>query len=203
MQIDYRNDISDLLNGKNYKIGIEVGSYEGEFSRIILSKWDGILYSLDVWLKLDDDEYVDSSNKSPYDTLYKVIDNVGGYEDRSVLIRTNSEYGSKIFPNEFFDFVYIDANHKYEYVKNDIDYWYLKVKKGGMLSGHDYIDNFTKNTNKDIKDNHVWVYTDNDKINQKYCGLFGVNHAVDEFVEKHNKELYVTKEYFGTWYIFK
>ena len=199
MQIDNRNFFPNILNDKKYKIGIEVGTYEGEFSKQILNNWDGILYSLDVWDKLSD-EYVDSSNKSSVETIYKVIDNINGFEDRSVLIRTSSEYGSKMFPDEYFDFVYIDANHKYEYVKNDIDYWYSKIKPGGMISGHDYISDFKINDHKDHK---IWVYTNKEKTETKYCGLFGVNPAVNEFVEKHNKKLYTTNEYFGTWYIFK
>jgi len=136
VQIDNRNFFPNILNDKKYKIGIEVGTYEGEFSKQILNNWDGILYSLDVWDKLSD-EYVDSSNKSSVETIYKVIDNINGFEDRSVLIRTSSEYGSKMFPDEYFDFVYIDANHKYEYVKNDFDNSLKILNKFGIIILHD------------------------------------------------------------------
>jgi hypothetical protein len=37
-----------------------------------------------------------------------------------------------------FDIVYIDANHNYDGVKEDIELWRGKVKKGGYLAGHDY-----------------------------------------------------------------
>ena len=33
---------------------------------------------------------------------------------------------------------YIDANHTFEHVYADIGYWLLKVRKGGIISGHDY-----------------------------------------------------------------
>lgn len=36
------------------------------------------------------------------------------------------------------DFVYIDGNHDYEFVKQDIVNYYPKVKQGGLLGGHDY-----------------------------------------------------------------
>jgi hypothetical protein len=36
------------------------------------------------------------------------------------------------------DFVFIDAAHDYESVKNDIQAWKPKVKRGGILAGHDY-----------------------------------------------------------------
>ena len=38
---------------------------------------------------------------------------------------------------EKLDFVYIDANHSYEYVKKDMENYYPLIKKGGVLAGHD------------------------------------------------------------------
>ena len=201
-QINYRENIHLLLNQKNYKIGIEIGTFEGDFTNRILSNWGGTLYSLDVWAEIDYNEYRDDSNRKPEDTLHKVIDNVKGYENRNVLIRTTSEYGSTMFPDEYFDFVYIDANHKYEYVKKDIEYWYPKIKKGGMISGHDYIGDYDSEKTIDGKNTHVRVF-DEKKKQLPIVGIFGVNPAVDEFTKEHDKKFYVTKEYFGTWYFFK
>ena len=36
------------------------------------------------------------------------------------------------------DIVFLDADHKYKSVKEDIEAWYPKVRKGGILSGHDF-----------------------------------------------------------------
>lgn len=41
-------------------------------------------------------------------------------------------------PDEEFHFIYIDADHSYESVKNDINMMYDKVKIGGFIGGHDY-----------------------------------------------------------------
>jgi len=54
------------------------------------------------------------------------------------LIRKSSSDAAKEFEQESVDLVFIDANHSYESVKNDIDLWLPKVKRGGVLSGHDY-----------------------------------------------------------------
>jgi len=54
------------------------------------------------------------------------------------LIRQTSEDAVKSFKDNSVDVVYIDGNHNYEYAKKDIDIWYPKVKKGGVIGGHDF-----------------------------------------------------------------
>jgi len=61
--------------------------------------------------------------------------------------------------------VYIDADHSYEAVKNDLNNAFLKVKNGGYIMGHDYEFNRQK--------------TDN-------IHFFGVKQAVDEFCSKYS-----------------
>jgi predicted O-methyltransferase YrrM len=58
--------------------------------------------------------------------------------NKVVLVRQKSAFASTLFPDEFFDFVYIDARHDYEPVKEDITLWWPKVKVGGIIGGHDY-----------------------------------------------------------------
>ena len=40
--------------------------------------------------------------------------------------------------DESIDFVYIDGNHSYSFVKDDINHWLPKIKTGGVISGHDW-----------------------------------------------------------------
>ncbi len=42
------------------------------------------------------------------------------------------------FEDNSLDFVYIDANHSFKFVAQDIDGWSRKVRTGGVISGHDY-----------------------------------------------------------------
>lgn len=42
------------------------------------------------------------------------------------------------FPDEYFDWVYIDANHQYDFIREDLKIYYKKVKRGGFITGDDY-----------------------------------------------------------------
>jgi hypothetical protein len=51
----------------------------------------------------------------------------------------NSWDVANLYRDDSLDFVFIDADHSYEAVSRDIDAWKPKVKRGGILAGHDYI----------------------------------------------------------------
>jgi len=57
-------------------------------------------------------------------------------------VRKTSMDAVEDFPDETFDFVYIDGDHGYESIKNDILKWLPKVKSNGILAGHDYIASY-------------------------------------------------------------
>lgn len=72
--------------------------------------------------------------------LPEAISNLEDYKDKVVwLIGKSSEVYKSISDNSL-DFVYIDGNHTYEYVKADILLYFPKVKMDGLISGHDYKD---------------------------------------------------------------
>lgn len=195
-RIDLLKEIGlEFPNGK----GAEIGTFKGEFAKEILQNWSGTLYMIDVWRPLGE-EYLDSSNHAVHSTAYsETMGTISGYEDRGVMVRATSEAAADMFDRESLDFVYIDANHAYDFVVQDIKLWYPKVKSGGYLWGHDYINidwyndpNFLENK----KDKHIWN-------GDFYHGVFGVNPAVDEFCKKFNFDLTITKEWFGSWIIKK
>lgn len=49
-----------------------------------------------------------------------------------------SSEAAQLFASGSVDFVFIDGDHRYEYVKEDITLWLPKIKKGGIIAGHDY-----------------------------------------------------------------
>jgi predicted O-methyltransferase YrrM len=58
--------------------------------------------------------------------------------DKIVAIQMKSKHAAELFGPEAFNFVFIDANHGYEFVKEDILAWWPKLKKGGLMCGDDY-----------------------------------------------------------------
>ncbi len=52
--------------------------------------------------------------------------------------RANSSDAAADFPDGYFDWVYIDGNHRYEFVKRDLEEYGAKLKDGGFLTGDDY-----------------------------------------------------------------
>ena len=70
-----------------------------------------------------------------------------------------------LYEDNSLDFVFVDANHEYKFVKQDISLWLPKVKIGGTLAGHDYEFEVEKAVNEllpgAVRNNRSWVY---DKI---------------------------------------
>jgi hypothetical protein len=178
-------------------LGVEVGSFKGEFAKTILESWSGSLYMVDVWRKLGE-EYSDMSNCD--DAYVEAMKNVVGYEDRAIMVRASSRQAAKMFPDQSLDFVYIDANHSYDFIMEDLGLWYPKVKTGGFLCGHDYLaidwNNDPNFADEKKKNKFIWSQG-------SYMGLFGVNPAVDEFCIANGIKKRVTQEWLGSWYIQK
>ena len=53
-------------------------------------------------------------------------------------LMTTSIPATACIDDESLDFVYIDGNHTLDFVMQDILSWSRKVRKGGVISGHDY-----------------------------------------------------------------
>ncbi len=62
------------------------------------------------------------------------------YRNQIEFIKKKSTDALNDIPDDL-DFIYIDGSHKYESVKKDIELYFPKVKKRGILGGHDFWGN--------------------------------------------------------------
>jgi hypothetical protein len=119
-------------------VGAEIGVYDGENAHSILSHLDiKRLYLIDPYLPYYDG---DGAPIYPGKTLAIAQRRLQNFSNVKWIKKKSVEAKSKI--TELLDFVYIDANHSYEAVRQDISAYYPLVRKGGVLGGHDFTTQF-------------------------------------------------------------
>ena len=168
-----RSELPHLLNQRRlFGCGVEIGVQHGEFSEVILDAWRGRhLISVDPWMTDVADQYVDIANVSQtqHNALHEETkQRLSRFGSRSSVWRMTSLEAIPHIPDYSLDFVYIDARHDYESVMEDLNAWHPKVRPGGVLAGHDYIDGHFS------------------------AGIFGVKRAVDEFFGARGVSVYPT-----------
>jgi len=124
-----REDITSLLSPGS--IGVELGVAEGSFSaRLLKSPALTHLYSIDMWAG-DGGHTVEQYKKA----LRKLLP----HRERNSVLRMRFDEALDLFPDEFFDFIYVDGYaHTGEEDGQTFRDWFPKLKKGGIFSGDDY-----------------------------------------------------------------
>jgi len=146
--IDLYNEMVDKANdGDTF---VEVGTWFGKSTNYLATKIKKSgksikLTTIDTFKGTDDEELhqniVGSFNG---DIFYEFIDNTvlsGNYGNIDI-IKDTSHNASNQFTNGSIDYIMLDAGHSYEDVRDDINYWYNKIKPGGWISGDDYGGSF-------------------------------------------------------------
>jgi len=125
--------VRDNYNSNSGLIGAEIGVKGANNSVNILKNLDmKRLYLVDSFKKYNGYKYW----AKDYEAIAKK--RLKKYGDETDLMVGFSQDTVKQFQDGFFDFIYIDANHMYKHVKQDIGLWYPKIKNGGILGGHDF-----------------------------------------------------------------
>lgn len=116
-------------------VGAEIGIYLGETAEYALRNIELKQYvMIDPYIPHGDMQ----RSASDWSEIYDKISELFMVRPNVKFVRKTSEEASVDFPDGYFDFVYIDGNHEYEYVTKDLNLWYPKVRGGGILCGHDY-----------------------------------------------------------------
>ncbi|MGZ4249693.1 MAG: class I SAM-dependent methyltransferase [Solirubrobacteraceae bacterium] len=170
-----REEIPLLLNALTLTgTGIEVGVRKGHYSEHLLEHWRGErLVLVDPWRAAPADDYVDISNveQDAHDVnRMETASRVARFGDRSELWQTTSEDAAREMAAESLDFVYLDARHDAASVTDDLRSWWPRVRPGGLIAGHDYLDGTLPQ------------------------GVFGVRSAVDAFFANLDIDVHATTD---------
>ena len=124
--------LTKLIKENGFKIGVEMGTGLGANAMNLLKNNPDLTL---IQVAYYPGTLTGHSTKK---ARKKWFERIKPYMNRSKIIEKKSEEAAKLVEDESVDFVFIDGNHFYESVKQDIELWRPKVKKGGMISGHDY-----------------------------------------------------------------
>jgi len=117
-------NLISLFKKLGYKTGAEIGVWRGDLSKHLLENLEGHIYLVDPW----------QSRNEIYES---VLEKLEKFPNRQIIRKTSLEAAQDI-ADEFLDFVYIDADHRYRYIRDDLYIWQSRVRTGGIVSGHDF-----------------------------------------------------------------
>ena len=160
----------------------EIGVAEGGFSDLILGSWPGVLHMINCWRHLDERDYHDCCNALDADQeecYRRSLAVAARYPGRAVVHRLFSAEAVSLFHSGQLNFAYIDANHAYAAIREDLRLWWPIVAPGGVFAGHDFLDG-------EIRGN-----------------TYGVKRAVSEFCAPLGLEVHVVAEEWPSWWVRK
>lgn len=161
-RLEYLHEVKRLLPPN--PICCEIGVYTGEFSIMIWRELNPLHLTLIDPFETGEEKYPDGlptaySDKTQLENLEKYF----GWslvQDRVLIIPKYSYDAVHLFPDNHFDFIYLDGCHTYDCVGSDLRNYLPKLKAGSIIGGHDYGSVFE-----------------------------GVKKAVDEFCMEYNFEI--------------
>ena len=159
-----------LNASKNDAIFVEVGSWVGYSACVLgeVAKRDGgQVFCIDHWRHIPIRTLRQHAYGPPryyYDTFPIFMHRIEEHGLNKVVhpLVMKSATAATIFSDGIADMVFIDADHRYEGAKQDIELWWPKVKEGGILCGHDcegYYSDFSLETRKRIDETSGTGYT--------------------------------------------
>jgi len=163
----------DLLKDRTDIVGVEIGCKACVNATFLLETLHTLsLTGVDPYAEyLDWDGKIYHSDEQFLEKYALPLEERFG--SRFTLCRHTSDDAVSLFEDESLDFVFVDGLHTYEQTLKDCINYYPKVKKGGIMCGHDY------------------------EV------ISGVTNAIREFSNLHNKDIKYLKSSTIAWYWIK
>ena len=154
-------------------VGAEIGVFKGKNSKQLLDALPFLeLHMIDRWSEYTDSEksgdagaFISQFSALQWKHICRIARRkVAQFGDRAKVFKMESANASTMYPNGFFDFVFIDGDHSYNGCKKDILSWLPKIKKGGFICGHDYtrngvkrsVDKIFRYSEIELEDDKMW-----------------------------------------------
>lgn len=114
---------------------VEIGLFQCMNARILLKSFLGTLIGIDPYDKVEG--YVDGCTQEDIPSYEEKARALAKENHNFSYIKAKSEDVAHKIPDNI-EFVYIDGNHSYDAVKKDLELYGAKVKRGGLIGGHDF-----------------------------------------------------------------
>lgn len=194
--LKHRDDFGNLLESLKMRIGAEVGVQQGVFAEKVLRNWPSCMkyYLIDPWVKQENySDRANVSNEVHEKFLQDTQERLAPFQHQIQFLRMFSVDAAIQIPDSSLDFVYIDGRHDYESVMQDLETFLPKVRRGGIVAGHDYVDNDFVLTQGDD-----WAVGPKGRRHDYKA----VKSAVDRFVQRWQKQLIVcyAEGDYPSWY---
>ena len=126
----------------------EIGVFEGDFSALILEMTAPTrLHLIDPWKHETDPEYAHAMYGGPrvrqadLDAIHDAVTARFDTEIKAGTVHVHRQRSAEAlvtFDDDYFDWIYVDGNHRHEFVTNDLETGFRKVKAGGYVACDDY-----------------------------------------------------------------
>jgi len=134
------------------EVAVDVGVYKGKTTAVLCLAAQKVI-SVDDWLGEDE-----GSKPFYSDDVFQIFqDNMKNAGFHPEVMKMKSVEAAKLLAPESVDFVYIDADHSYSAVGADILAWLPKIRRGGIIGGHDWDLKSVRDAVSDILGTNVKV----------------------------------------------
>lgn len=186
-----RDDMYRLFAELGFTTGVEIGVEKGKNAQTMFEIIPNLkLYGVDAYKHHPQASHMYHANLRNWDDKWfadckkQCLNRMKGRN--FTLLQGFSERIANKLEDNSVDFVYLDADHSYDMVMIDIILWGRKLKKGGILSGHDYVED------RDNKGRRA-------KVRQAIDDYTKI-HGIQFYVTGENHRDRLTRDYYPSWF---
>lgn len=129
--------LAALINENGYRTGIEIGVKSGRNIDETLCLCPGFVWhAIDPWDFTPDYRHWPASHHHRHEIRFNAV--MARWPGQVFKHKTTSSRVHHLFDDASVDIVFLDGDHSYSGVNQDINLYLPKVRPGGIISGHDY-----------------------------------------------------------------